>query len=388
MQIESCDQAMGHGAYMDHNATTPLRPQAAAALVAMAAFVGNPSSVHRFGRTVRRKIDDAREAVAGLVGCEPSQVVFTSGATEANGLALRALSSDGAGRRILVSAVEHDSVLAWADDGSIIPVTAEGIVDLARLEALLAGEARPAIVSLMAANNETGVLQPVAAVAELAHRYGALVHCDAAQAAGKIPISVTDLAVDLMSLSAHKLGGPAGVGALIVGDGVTLAPIMRGGGQERRRRAGTENVIGAVSFGAAAAAALEDLDRFAALESLRDGLEQRARVVSPGTEIFGRHAPRLANTSCLTMPGVPSETQVVALDLAGVAVGAGAACSSGKVRSSHVLEAMGVGASVAATAIRVSLGWTSAQADVDRFVGAWLALWRRVGNREDRLAAG
>ncbi|MCH8835517.1 MAG: cysteine desulfurase, partial [Proteobacteria bacterium] len=327
-----------------------------------------------FGRAVRRAVEDAREAVAALVGAAPADVVFTSGGTEANNLALR-----GAGReRILVSAVEHESVLMAGAGAALIPVDSDGVVDLDALDSLLAGEGTPALVSVMLANNETGVVQPVAGIAEVARRFGALVHCDAVQAAGKIPVDMGALGVDMVSLSAHKIGGPAGIGALVVADSVPLSPIVFGGGQERGRRMGTENFSGIAGFGAAAREAGKGVDGFAELGRLRDALERRILAVSPGTRIFGAGAGRLPNTSCLTMPGMASETQVMALDLAGVAVSAGSACSSGKVQASHVLAAMNADAAQAASAIRASLGWNSTAQDVDRFVDAWTALHVRA----------
>ena len=365
---------MDRAVYLDHNATTTVRPAAAEAVAAALSLTGNASSVHGFGRAVRRAVEDAREAVAALVGAAPADVVFTSGGTEANNLALR-----GAGReRIVVSAVEHESVLMAGAGAALIPVDSEGVVDLDALASMLAGEGTPALVSVMLANNETGVVQPVAEAAEVARRFGALVHCDAVQAAGKIPVDMGALGVDMLSLSAHKIGGPAGIGALVVADSVPLSPIVFGGGQERGRRMGTENFSGIAGFGAAAREAGKGVDGFAGLGRLRDALERRILAVSPETRIFGAGAGRLPNTSCLTMPGMASETQVMALDLAGVAVSAGSACSSGKVQASHVLAAMNADPAQAASAIRASLGWNSTAQDVDRFVDAWTALHVRA----------
>jgi cysteine desulfurase len=364
--------------YLDYNATAPVRPEAAAAVADALGLTGNASSVHRFGRLARRKLEDAREAVAALVGAPAERVVFTSGGTEANNLALT-----GAGRaRRLVSAGEHDSVLNAAAAGveggaERIPLGRDGVVDLDALEARLGEDSRPALVSVMLANNETGVIQPVARAAETAHCRGALVHCDAVQGAGKIPVDMTALGVDLLSLSAHKLGGPQGVGALIVAEGIELAPLMLGGGQERRHRAGTENLPGIAGFGAAAECALAGLERMAGLAELRDRLERRLRARAPEIEIYGAGAPRLPNTSCFGTPGLAAEIQVMALDLAGIAVSAGAACSSGKVAPSHVLGAMGASEAEAGSAIRVSLGWDSGAAGIERFLEAWSALYSR-----------
>ena len=366
---------MKNPVYMDHNATTAVRPEARDAVALALALPGNPSSVHGSGRTARRLVEDARDAVAALVGAEPAWVVFTSGGTEANNLALRVLPKRAP---ILCSAVEHASVLSVMDGIVEIPVDGDGVVDLGALEALLAGEDTPALVSVMLANNETGVLQPVADVAALAHEHGALIHCDAVQAAGKMAIDFRALGCDLMSLSAHKIGGPSGVGALVVTSGVegdlALIPMLRGGGQERGRRAGTENVPGIAGFGAAARAAREGLTDFARLGRWRERIENRLRQHAD-SRVYGFGAPRLANTSCLTMPGVEAETQVIQLDLAGVAVSAGAACSSGKVEPSRVLAAMGVDANEAATAIRVSLGWNTTEDDADKFVEAWIQVY-------------
>ncbi|PPR64368.1 MAG: IscS-like cysteine desulfurase [Alphaproteobacteria bacterium MarineAlpha3_Bin3] len=366
---------MKNPVYMDHNATTAVRPEARDAVALALALTGNPSSVHGSGRTARRLVEDARDAVAALVGAEPAWVVFTSGGTEANNLALRVLPKRAP---ILCSAVEHASVLSVMDGIVEIPVDGDGVVDLGALEALLAGEDTPALVSVMLANNETGVLQPVADVAALAHEHGALIHCDAVQAAGKMAIDFRTLGCDLMSLSAHKIGGPSGVGALVVTSGVegdlALIPMLRGGGQERGRRAGTENVPGIAGFGAAARAAREGLTDFARLGRWRERIENRLRQHAD-SRVYGFGAPRLANTSCLTMPGVEAETQVIQLDLAGVAVSAGAACSSGKVEPSRVLAAMGVDANEAATAIRVSLGWNTTEDDADKFVEAWIQVY-------------
>ncbi|MCH8153708.1 MAG: cysteine desulfurase [Proteobacteria bacterium] len=364
--------------YLDYNATTPVRPEAAAAVADALALTGNASSVHRFGRLARRKLEDAREAVAALVGAPAERVVFTSGGTEANNLAL---TGAGCARR-LVSAGEHDSVLnaaAGAEGGAErIPLRRDGVVDLDALEARLGEDSRPALVSVMLANNETGVIQPVARAAETAHGRGALVHCDAVQGAGKIPVDMAALGVDLLSLSAHKLGGPQGVGALIVAEGIALAPLMLGGGQERRHRAGTENLPGIAGFGAAAECALAGLERMAGLAELRDRLERRLRARAPEIKIYGAGAPRLSNTSCFGVPGLAAETQVMALDLAGIAVSAGAACSSGKVAPSHVLGAMGASEAEAGSAIRISLGWDSGAPDIERFLEAWSALYSRI----------
>jgi cysteine desulfurase len=351
--------------YLDHNATSPMRPVALDAMVEALRSGGNPSSVHRPGRAARARIDKARKQVAELIGALPGEVVFTSGGTEANNMALRGH------KRVLVSAIEHESVLKAVPEAARIPVDGNGVIDLAALDQMLAGEL--ALVSVMFANNETGVIQPIAEVVRLVRAAGALVHCDAVQAAGKVPVDLHGLGIDYLSLSAHKLGGPTGVGALVVRAGAPFATDRLGGGQESNRRAGTENVAGIAGFGAAAEASRDGAD----LAVLRDRIEASL----PG-KVYGAVAPRLPNTTCLSMPGVKAETQVMALDLAGVAVSAGSACSSGKVTRSAVLTAMGIEAAEAETAIRISCGWNTVFEDIDRLIAAWKGLYTRVGRSD------
>jgi cysteine desulfurase len=300
-------------------------------------------------------------------------MIFTSGGTEANHLALL-----GSGRdRVLVSAVEHGSVLQAMLAAEIIPVDGHGVVDIGALERQLAADPRPALVSVMLANNETGVLQPVAEIAAAAHAHGALFHCDAVQGAGKLPLAVGETGADLVSLSAHKLGGPTGIGALIVTRGADLVPTIRGGGQEGGRRAGTENLPGMAGFAAAAEAAAAGLAEYDRVRQLRDGLEAAALAAVPQALVIGAEVPRLPNTTALALPGLKAETQVIALDLDGVMVSAGAACSSGKVGHSHVLAAMGMVPEIAISTIRVSLGWSTTEEDIGHFIDAWTALARR-----------
>jgi cysteine desulfurase len=360
--------------YLDWNATAPVRPEAAAAVSAVLTTLGNPSSVHGFGRDARRLLNEAREAVAALVEARAEEVIFTSGGTEANALALQGFPD----RRVIVSAIEHDSIRGNAPGAAIIRALADGRVDLDALDALLGADPRPALVSVMLANNETGVIQDIAAAAVIAHRHGALIHCDAIQAAGKIAVDFAALDVDLLTLSAHKLGGPMGAGALIVRRGVALQPLIRGGGQERRLRGGTENLPGIAGFGAAAIVAKASLDAYRRTEELRNDAQRRLCALAPDAVVFGADAERLPNTLCIAMPRVASSTQVIALDLAGVAVSAGSACSSGKVARSHVLDAMGVPPALAECAIRISLGWSTTEADVDRLVDSWSALYART----------
>ncbi|MBW8268679.1 cysteine desulfurase family protein [Caldovatus aquaticus] len=367
--------------YLDANATEPLRPAAREAAIAAFDLPGNPSSVHAAGRAARRLLETAREQVAARFGARPAGVVFTAGGTEANALALHGL---GAGRRLLVGATEHPSV--WAAARAVageavvtVPVRSDGQADLEALAALLARPAAPpALVCLMAANNETGVLHPLAEAAALCRAHGALLHVDAVQAAGRVPVSLAALGADSLALSGHKLGGPKGAGALLLRPGLDPAPLVPGGGQERGRRGGTEPLPAIAGLAAAAAEALPE--RAAALAALRDRLEEGVRALAPEARIVGAAAPRLPNTSCILLPGVPAETQVIALDLTGVRVSAGAACSSGKVARSPVLEAMGLGAA-AGEAIRVSLPWNAGGASVERFLAAWGAMRERLRRR-------
>ncbi|MCC7252643.1 cysteine desulfurase family protein [Hyphomicrobium sp.] len=355
--------------YLDYNATAPLRPEARAAVVAALDVFGNPSSVHAEGRRARAIVDEAREAIAALVNAEASEVVFTSGATEANTWALSA-----PWQWIAFAGIEHDSVRGPAVEiaaarGAVaveLPVARDGAVDIP-----LDGDGNGLLVALQMANNETGVLQDVATAGLKALAYGARLHCDAVQAPGRIAIDFKTLGASTLSLSAHKIGGPKGVGALVVGSGVPLPPLFTGGGQEQRRRAGTENVAAIAGFGAAARAALKDLDGAPRLAALRDRLEADVKHVTPEAVIVGADAPRLPNTSSIALPGASAETLVIKMDLAGIAVSAGAACSSGKVGESHVLNAMGLAPEIASSAIRVSIGPETTEDDIAAFVAAW-----------------
>lgn len=378
--------------YFDYNATAPLRPEAERAVAEALRVTGNASSVHSEGRAARALVEKARLKVAALVGAGEAQVTFVSGGTEANNLALRpGLHRSGqAGRisRLLVSAIEHPSVLSGhgfpADRVETVPVLPSGVIDLeglkARLEAL--PEDETVLVSVMLANNETGIIQPLSEIAEMVHGFGGFVHSDAVQAAGKIDIDLGRLGVDLMSLSAHKLGGPQGAGALVVAEGVVLGgALVRGGGQEGGRRGGTENLAGIAGFGAAAEAAANGLSEMGRLAELREELEAGIGRAAPGTVVIGREAPRLPNTLCFCPPGGAAETLVIAFDLAGVAVSSGSACSSGRVSASHVLQAMGIGADRAKAAVRVSLGWRTGAAEIGRFLEIWSDIWGRAGAR-------
>jgi cysteine desulfurase len=372
---------MAERIYLDWNATAPLRREARQAMAAAWDLPGNPSSVHAEGRQARRMVEQARRAVAEAVGAQGHNVVFTSSGTEANALALTPGLRKRAGtpvQRLAISAIEHASVLAGgrfsADAIERIPVTPAGVVDLKRLESLLASDG-PALVSIMAANNETGALQPVREAAEIVHRTGSLLHVDAIQALGKIPFDINHLGADLVTLSAHKIGGPKGVGALVLVDGIEgIEPLLRGGGQEMGRRAGTENVAGIAGFGAAVRAAISAREADAArLERLRKRLETGLKE-APGTIVFSDDALRLPNTTLFTIPGLRAETAVIGFDLAGIAVSSGSACSSGKVQPSHVLEAMGFGTKLAQGAVRLSLGWSTTEADIESCLQAWRKL--------------
>ncbi|NKE46345.1 aminotransferase class V-fold PLP-dependent enzyme [Roseomonas frigidaquae] len=354
--------------YLDANATEPLRPEARAAVLAALDLAGNPSSVHAAGRAARRVLEAARDQVAARFGAGAGEVVFTSGGTEANALAIRALA---AGRRVLAGATEHPAVLAAAPGATLLPVLSDGTLDLDALEAMLAGP--PALVCLMAANNETGVIHPLAEAAALCRAQGALLHVDAVQAAGRGAVSLAALGADSLAISGHKLGGPKGAGAVLLRPGLELAPLIAGGGQERGRRGGTEALPAIAGLGAAAAAA--DPAQAARLAALRDAIE--AGCLAQGARVAGQAAPRLPNTSNLILPGAAAETQVIALDLAGVQVSAGAACSSGKVGRSHVLAAMGQ----AEGGIRVSLPWNAPDDAPERFLAAWSAMQNRLSRR-------
>ncbi len=365
---------MSKAVYLDYNATAPIHSEVVEAMAAVMTAGGNPSSVHQSGRTARNRVEEARAALADLINCKSPEVIFTSGGTEANNFALSAAAE----RSLFVSAAEHDSVLAAAGEGAVrLPITSDGILDMDVLRAALAAAETPAFVSVMLANNETGVIQPIREIAEIVHEQGGLLHCDAIQAVGKIPVDFKALGVDLMSVSAHKFGGPQGIGALILREGLAVPAFIRGGGQELGRRAGTENVAAIAGLGVAAAAAGDIIAQGEAIAALRDRMEARISELSPASRIYGRKAARLPNTSAIEMPGVASELQVMSFDLDGFAVSAGSACSSGKVKASHVLSAMGASEEAAGTAIRISLGWRTSDADIDAFIDSWGRLYKR-----------
>ncbi len=386
--------------YLDHNATSPLRPEARAAMAAALAETGNASSIHAEGRAARARIETARAAVAELVGAEPAAVIFTSGATEAVALALSP-EMELSGRPVrcdvlLISGIEHPAVRAGgrfaAERIEIIPVDRQGLVDLAALDAMLARHrngGRRALVSVMAANNETGVIEPLREIGVRVHAAEGVFHTDAVQIAGRYPFGLETSGADLISLSSHKLGGPHGVGALIARDADTrVPPLLRGGGQERGARAGTENVAAIAGFGAVATSAgmmlAEEVGRLA---GLRDRLEDGLQDIAPEVVILSDGAPRIPNTTCFAVPGVAAETAVIAFDLEGIALSAGAACSSGKVGSSTVLAAMKIEPELARGAMRASLGWNSTKADVARFLTIFARVHASLTERSRTQAA-
>ena len=366
--------------YADYNATAPLRPEAREAVIIALEHVGNASSVHGEGRRARGLVEAARDQVASAIGACRDDLIFVSGGTEAVAAPILG-AANYAPVGLITSDIEHDAVASLPGrnqlkHGRLLAVP-DGQIDLSSLRVITRSMAlagiRP-LISLMLVNNETGVIQPVAEAAEIVHAAGGLIHCDAIQGVGKIPVSVVELDVDYLSLSAHKIGGPQGVGAFYVKPGAPFVAIQSGGGQESGRRAGTENVAGVAAFGAAADAAVRDLASYQALARSRDAMEARLKLAAPGLVVHGGCAPRVAGVSCFGVEGLPSETQIMALDLAGIAVSAGSACSSGTVKPSRVLTAMGLGDTAARSAIRASFGWASQVSDFEALADAWLKM--------------
>jgi len=390
--------------YLDYNASAPIRPDVRDAVAAALELTGNASSIHKEGRSVRALIEAARDEIANLVNGDPNSVVFTSGGTEANVtvlapenvIATRDSNVPADLARCFISAVEHPSVLMggrFRDQRlTAIAVGGDGVIDLAALRSAIKSHldetgGAPFLVSVMLANNETGALQPVAEIVSLVHELGGVVHSDSVQAAGKIAIDIEALGVDFLTLSAHKMGGPQGAGAIVLGrDSQPLgAALLTGGGQELRRRAGTENVAAIAGFGVAARLAGEGLADMARIAALRDALENHVCRIAPEARIFSKNVSRLPNTSLFATAGVAAETALIALDLAGIAVSSGSACSSGKIEPSHVLKVMGVEPELAGTALRVSFGWNSKTTDVEKFIAAWSAIYER--SRMEQAAA-
>lgn len=384
--------------YLDWNATAPVRTEAAEAMARALLIIGNPSSIHAEGRAARALVEEARSDVAALVGASPRRVVFTSGGSEANAYALSPSLGLGDGRIagvLLHGATEHACVIEGhrfpKEAARTVPVDADGLVRLDALAEGLAGRRDGrALVSIQLANNETGVIQPIAEIALMCRQADALLHVDAVQAAGKIAIDMSTLGADVLTLSAHKLGGPKGVGAVVFGsDRVEVRDrLIGGGGQERGARAGTENVPGIAGFGAAARAARVEIDASTDhCSRMRDAVEAGVLTLAPDTAVFGARAPRLPNTTCFATPGVSAENALILLDLAGVSASSGSACSSGKVRASHVLAAMGVDPSLARGALRLSVGRTTSMADVDRFLAAYGRALAASSGRKAAIAA-
>jgi cysteine desulfurase len=357
--------------YLDHNATTPLLPEARAAIEQALDLFGNPSSVHAEGRAARGAVERARASIAEVLGADARNVIFTSGATEANNAVLRHFAASAP---VMVSASEHVSVLEPAGPTAHrLPVGADGLLDLDALDAALAEAGPGALASVQLANNETGIIQPIPDIAALVHASGAYLHVDAVQGVGRIPVELAALGAEYLTLSAHKLGGPKGVGALVLASQGLPVPqsLLAGGGQERRRRAGTENVLGIAGFGAAVEATPRRLAAAEAMRALRDWFEGALLPICGGTVVFGGQAPRLPNTLCVAVPGIGAEKAVIALDLAGIAVGAGAACSSGRIGASHVLAAMGVDRERAAGALRISLSPETRREELEQVLDVW-----------------
>lgn len=376
--------------YLDHNAASPLRPEAKRAMAAACELAGNPSSVHRAGREARAVLEAARADVAALVGANPAEVIFTAGGTEADALVLwGAVLADSSITRLIVSAIEHDAVRANAalvaeKHGiglQILPVTRDGVADLEALRSLLSTGGR-ALVALMTANNETGALQPVTDAARMAHDAGGLIFSDAVAAVGKMALP----SVDYLTVGGHKIGGPMGTGALVLGKDVPFAPLIRGGGQEMSRRAGSENLVALAGFGAAARLAAAEWANVANI-TVRDDFEQALRAACSEVVIFSETVPRLWNTCLFAVPGMAAENALMALDLDGVCLSRGAACSSGKVKTSHVLTAMGVPEDLARCVLRISFGWNSRPADGEAALAGLSSFWQRVRALPGRAAA-
>lgn len=381
--------------YMDHNATTEVCPEVKEAIMLALNTTGNASSIHSSGRAARKLIEDSRDRIAKMVKAKSKDVVFTSGGTEANNMAIRLFENSSKKIRILASAIEHSSVLKVNPNVEIIPVNSEGIINLETLDMMLTNSPWKArsgltLVSVMLANNETGVIQPIPNVVSISRRHGAIVHCDAVQAVGKMSVDFKALGVDMLSLSAHKIGGPDGVGALVINEDfardIKFSPLLLGGGQERGQRAGSENLSGIAGFGIAAENALKNLSSYNEISILRDRIEKELSGYS-NVRIFGSGVSRLVNTCNLTMPGVASDRQIIAFDLAGIALSAGSACSSGKVEPSHVLAAMGVAENEANSAIRISLGSTNTIQDIEMFLSVWNDIYKRSKARSKDLEA-
>ncbi len=362
--------------YLDYNATAPVRPEAVEKIQEVLRKPGNPSSGHAFGRLAKKHLEEARRTLATTFNAFPDEIIFTGSGTEANNMALSGIP----GRRLLISAIEHSSIVKAYPDAQHIPVTKDGVVDIAALEKLLAADSKPALVSVMLANNETGVIQPISEIAAICKKHGALLHCDAVQGIGKLPIDFSALGADMMTLSGHKCGGPVGAAALIARRGLPVTPMHKGGGQEMGRRAGTENVSAIAAFAVAVQKA-SDLSHIQEIRGWLDAME--SELEAAGGIVFGKNAARLPNTCSVAMPGVSNEVQLIDFDLKGFAVSAGSACTSGKVSGSHVLLAMGVPSETAGYAIRISGGWGTTEKEIRDFTAVWKQTCERLAKKQE-----
>ncbi len=360
--------------YLDYNATAPIRPEVIASVADAMRVAGNASSIHTDGRAARKIVEDARNDVAGLTNVRPAQVIFNSGATEGNNTILSGYKD----KCVFISAIEHPSVMEAAAHAKQIPVTKDGLVDLAAFEKMLRNET-PALVSVQLVNSETGVIQPIAEIAGLVKSKGALIHCDAVQAAGRIALDFKSLGVDYLTLSAHKFGGPHGAGAILFREGLQIPKFLHGGGQEKRQRAGTENIAAIAGFGTAAKLALESFDDYRAKTTgFQKTLEAAIKQAANDIIIVGENAPRASNTTAIIIPGASAETMLMAMDLEGVSISSGSACSSGTFKPSHVITAMGFGDEAAKSALRFSTGWATTSADIDNALDAFSRVISRI----------
>ncbi|MEM7618478.1 MAG: cysteine desulfurase family protein [Pseudomonadota bacterium] len=362
--------------YLDYNATAPIRPEVINLMMKVMSETGNASSVHGHGRAARKYVEDARIQVANMCGVDADQVIFTSGATEATNAALNQFKD----KKAIISSIEHPAVKDSLPNAIEVPVTSDGLIDMNAYEQLINEGAPPALVSIMLVNSETGVIQPIAKMAKMAKEKGALFHTEVVQAAGRIDINLETLGVDYMSLSAHKFAGPQGIGALILRKGLEAPKFMRGGGQERNCRAGTHNTAGIAGMGLAAEMATAQMDQYQKIGEMRETLEKRLKEISNKAIIYGENAPRICNTTNVGLPSLPAQTQLMSLDLDGISVSSGSACSSGTFKPSDVLMAMGVSEEDAKCALRISLGWNTTSADIDAFITSWSKLVDRHKN--------
>jgi len=360
--------------YLDYNATAPIRPEVIEAVSRAMAVTGNASSIHGFGRDARKIVEDARAQVASLVGVRPAQIIFNGGATEGNNTILSGYKD----KVVFIGATEHPSVMEAAKHASLIPVTRDGLIDLNKFDEMLEADT-PSLISVQLVNSETGVIQPIAEIAKRAHDKGALVHCDAVQAAGRMAIDFKSLGVDYMTLSSHKFGGPQGTGCLIFREGLQMPKFMAGGGQEKRQRAGTENVAGIAGFGIAASLARDNVEIYRTkTEGFQKRLESTLRSIANDLIIVSENAPRVTNTTAIIVPNVPAETQLMAMDLEGIALSSGSACSSGTFKPSHVLTNMGYSDDDARCALRISTGYATTDAEIDAALAAYTNVLARI----------